>query len=163
MFPSQPLVSSAVKRRRKKNRAGRPRAARKTPLTLEQLEPRVLLDAANERYVARLYEQILQRQPETAGLAGWTALLDRGHSRQEVAAGIVGSQEHRDQQVQFFYRTLLGRLLIRYLFFHAKNRLYPERPFFIYCDECQRYLSGDVPNLLAEAQFVAVAAQLRPS
>ena len=110
MFPSQPLVSSAVKRRRKKNRAGRPRAARKTPLTLEQLEPRVLLDAANERYVARLYEQILQRQPETAGLAGWTALLDRGHSRQEVAAGIVGSQEHRDQQVQFFYRTLLGRL-----------------------------------------------------
>jgi hypothetical protein len=45
---------------------------------------------------------------------------------------------------------LLGRLLTRFLFFHARRRKHPERPFFVYLDECHRYLSGDLPNLLAE-------------
>jgi len=47
---------------------------------------------------------------------------------------------------------LLGRLLTRFIFFHAKRRLRPDTPFFFYLDECQRYLSGDVPELLGEAR-----------
>ena len=47
---------------------------------------------------------------------------------------------------------LLGRLLTRFIFFHAKRRLKPQVPFFFYLDECQRYLSGDVPELLGEAR-----------
>jgi hypothetical protein len=45
---------------------------------------------------------------------------------------------------------LLGRLLVRFLLFHAKRRRRPERLFPVYLDECQRYLSGDVPVALAE-------------
>jgi hypothetical protein len=47
---------------------------------------------------------------------------------------------------------ILGRLLIRFVLFHAKRRQNPHRPFFVYLDECQRYLSGDVPTTLAEVR-----------
>ena len=55
---------------------------------------------------------------------------------------------------------LLGRLLVRFLFFHAKRRAQNQPPFFLYLDECQRYLSGDIPNLLAEARKYGVGAVL---
>ena len=55
---------------------------------------------------------------------------------------------------------LLGRLLTRALFFHAKRRRHPERPFYVYLDECHRYLSGDLENILAEARKYGVAALL---
>jgi hypothetical protein len=45
---------------------------------------------------------------------------------------------------------LLGRLLVRFLLFHAKRRQRSQRLFPVYLDECQRYLSGDVPVALAE-------------
>jgi hypothetical protein len=47
---------------------------------------------------------------------------------------------------------ILGRLLVRFLLFHAKRRQRPDIPYFVYLDECQRYLSGDVPTLLAEVR-----------
>ena len=43
-------------------------------------------------------------------------------------------------------------LLIRMMLFHAKRRRKPHIPFFAYLDECQRYLSGDVPITLAEVR-----------
>jgi len=55
---------------------------------------------------------------------------------------------------------LLGRLLTRFLFFHALRRKHPERPFFFYLDEAQRYLSGDVERLLAEARKFGVGCVL---
>jgi hypothetical protein len=55
---------------------------------------------------------------------------------------------------------LLGRLLTRSLFFHAKRRQRPEVPFFVYLDECHRYLSGDLENILAESRKYGVAAVL---
>jgi hypothetical protein len=51
---------------------------------------------------------------------------------------------------------LLGRLLTRSLFFHAKRRHAPHRTFFVYLDECHRYLSGDLENLLAESRKYGV-------
>lgn len=55
---------------------------------------------------------------------------------------------------------LLGRLLTRSLFFHAKRRRAPERPFFLYLDECHRYLSGDIESILAESRKYGVATLL---
>ena len=55
---------------------------------------------------------------------------------------------------------LLGRLLTRLLFFHAKRRHAPQRPFFIYLDECHRYLSGDLENILAESRKYGIGALL---
>ena len=54
---------------------------------------------------------------------------------------------------------LLGRLLTRFLFFYAKRRR-TSRPFWFYLDECQKYLSGDVPALLAEARKFRVGVVL---
>lgn len=55
---------------------------------------------------------------------------------------------------------LLGRLLTRFLFFHAKRRQHPERAFFVYLDECHRYLSGDLENILAELRKFGVGVVL---
>lgn len=55
---------------------------------------------------------------------------------------------------------LLGRLLVRTLFFHAKRRRAPDRPFYIFLDECHRYLSGDLENVLAEIRKYGVSACL---
>jgi DNA-binding Lrp family transcriptional regulator len=49
--------------------------------------------------------------------------------------------------------ALLGRLLTRMFFFHAKRReRKPISPFWLYLDECQLYLSGDVQSMLAEVR-----------
>ena len=55
---------------------------------------------------------------------------------------------------------LLGRLSVRFLLFHSKRRHKPERPFFVYLDECHRYLSGDLENILAEARKFGVGLVL---
>lgn len=48
---------------------------------------------------------------------------------------------------------LLGRLLTRMFFFHAKRRQRkPIVPYWLYLDECQLYLSGDVQKMLAEVR-----------
>lgn len=46
---------------------------------------------------------------------------------------------------------LLGRLLIRCLFHHVTRRT-TNKPFWLYIDECQRFLSGDIARMLAEAR-----------
>jgi hypothetical protein len=55
---------------------------------------------------------------------------------------------------------MLGRLLTRYLLFHTKRRRNLNRSCFVYLDECYRYLSGDVPTLLAEARKYKVGLVL---
>lgn len=51
---------------------------------------------------------------------------------------------------------LLGCLLLRYLFLLGTRRTNLE-PFFIYCDEAAKFLTGDIPNLLAEARKYGIA------
>jgi hypothetical protein len=69
--------------------------------------------------------------------------LDRGHV---ILVNLSGGDAVNDADCE-----LLGRLLTRFLFFHVKRRS-TNRPFWFYLDECQRYLSGDIPSLLAEAR-----------
>ena len=80
------------------------------------------------------------------------AALDEGHI---ILANLSGGQRVYEADAE-----LLGRLLTRFLFFHAKRRRHPERPFFFYLDECQRYLSGDVETMLAEVRKFGVGVVL---
>jgi Type IV secretion-system coupling protein DNA-binding domain len=68
--------------------------------------------------------------------------MDEGHI---ILANLSGGSRVYEQGAD-----LLGRLLIRFMFFHARRRKNPDRPFFIWLDECHRYLSGDLPNIFAE-------------
>ncbi len=69
--------------------------------------------------------------------------LDRGDI---ILANLSGGDAVSDADTE-----LLGRLLTRFLFFHVKRRR-TDKPFWFFIDECQRFLSGDIPNLLAEAR-----------
>ncbi|HLJ94538.1 MAG TPA: Ig-like domain repeat protein, partial [Gemmataceae bacterium] len=63
-----------------------------------------------QRFVAHLYQDLLQRPPDTIGFAYYTSQLDQGaFSRAQVAAAFLNSQEYRTLQVQNIYHTLLGR------------------------------------------------------
>ncbi len=70
--------------------------------------------------------------------------MDEGHV---ILANLSGNERIYESDAE-----LLGRILVRLIFFHAKRRRNPKRPFFLYLDECQRYLSGDVEQLLGEAR-----------
>lgn len=48
--------------------------------------------------------------------------------------------------------AMIGRLLTRFIFLNLPRRQNPQVPFFYYLDECQRYLSGDIADMLAEAR-----------
>ena len=50
---------------------------------------------------------------------------------------------------------LLGALLLRYIFLLASRRTNRE-PFFIQIDEAHRYMTGDIPNILAEMRKYGV-------
>jgi hypothetical protein len=64
---------------------------------------------ANTAYVHGLYEVILFRAPEPAGLALYVGELNQGVSRATVAFQIINSPEHRLDQVTYYYQTYLGR------------------------------------------------------
>ncbi len=78
--------------------------------------------------------------------------LDEGHI---VLVNLSGGSRVYERDAD-----LLGRLLTRSLFFHAKRRRAPDRTFVVYLDECHRYLSGDLENLLAESRKYGVALVL---
>jgi hypothetical protein len=72
------------------------------------------------------------------------AALDEGHI---ILANLSPGPLAGDKAVE-----MLGRLLTRSIFFHTVRRRRPDRSFFLYLDECQLYLSGDVSRMLAEAR-----------
>jgi hypothetical protein len=78
--------------------------------------------------------------------------LDEGHI---ILANLSGGAQAYEKGAD-----ILGRLLVRFLLFHAKRRQKPHIPYFVYLDECQRYLSGDVPTLLAEVRKQGVGLVL---
>jgi hypothetical protein len=65
--------------------------------------------SANEKYVAALYRDLLKRDADPAGLAGFTSLLDHGGTRQQVSQLLLGSQEYRARVVEDAYISLLHR------------------------------------------------------
>jgi hypothetical protein len=77
--------------------------------------------------------------------------LDEGHI---ILANLSGGSRVYDKDADLF-----GRLLTRAFLFHAKRRK-NTRPFTMVLDECQRYLSGDLPTLLAEVRKYGVSVVL---
>ena len=75
-------------------------------------------------------------------------IMDRGHI-------LLVNLQH-GTAVSAANTQLLGALLLRYVFLLAGSRRNRE-PFFVTIDECHRYLTGDVPNLLAEVRKNGIA------
>jgi hypothetical protein len=64
----------------------------------------------NQLFVTQVYEDLLGRTPDSAGLAHFTSLLDMNQAtRTQVAETIQSSQEARTHQVEMLYQMLLGR------------------------------------------------------
>jgi Ca2+-binding RTX toxin-like protein len=67
--------------------------------------------------VARLYDTVLAREPDSGGLANWTHMLETGTSLQTVANGFVGSQEF-----QSVYGTLDNNGFVTLLYANVLHR-----------------------------------------
>jgi hypothetical protein len=64
---------------------------------------------ATTAYVQGLYQAILDRNADQAGLAFWVSALNAGVPNSEVAYVFVNSQEHRQDEVKYYYESFLGR------------------------------------------------------
>jgi hypothetical protein len=60
-------------------------------------------------WVTDLYQKLLLRSPDPAGLDGWVAGLNSGISRNTVAFGFYQSPETLGVRITALYRTLLAR------------------------------------------------------
>jgi uncharacterized protein (TIGR03118 family) len=72
------------------------------------LQPTVT-GGANARFVDQVYQDLLNRQADPAGLAAWTGALDRGVTRAQVVAGIESSTEYQTVVVQKAFQQFLHR------------------------------------------------------
>jgi hypothetical protein len=61
-------------------------------------------------WIVSLYEKLLGRDPEAAGLQGWLAALQNGTSPAAIAYGFAASAEREAQRITADYQTYLGRL-----------------------------------------------------
>jgi hypothetical protein len=76
---------------------------------IEQLENRELLNATPEQLVTRFYGDLLQRQPDTGGLAYWTKQLQVSGNAANVVSGIEATTEFLARYVDQRFEALLGR------------------------------------------------------
>lgn len=81
---------------------------RGTSQTLVTTPAQVAADA-NQRFVSRLYVDLLQRDGEASGLAYWKGKLDQGTDRAVVVRGFETSDEYRTNLIKKLYNDLLGR------------------------------------------------------
>ena len=65
--------------------------------------------SANQVFVTQVYEDLLHRVPEDAGLAFWSGILGGGSSRVDVVSEIEDSPEFRADEVEELYATYLHR------------------------------------------------------
>jgi uncharacterized protein (TIGR03118 family) len=64
---------------------------------------------ANARFVDQVYQDLLGRQADAAGLAFWKGQLDQGMTRAQVVAGIENSTEYQGVRVQKAFQQFLHR------------------------------------------------------
>ena len=60
-------------------------------------------------YITALYNDVLQRQPDTAGLQAWLAASAQGSSDAFIALSFLNSTEARDDLIDWCYQNYLGR------------------------------------------------------
>jgi uncharacterized protein (TIGR03118 family) len=66
-------------------------------------------ETPNQRFVGQVYQDLLKRGVDPAGLNNWTGLLNQGVSRAQVVQDIEGSMEFRTDQVTAIYNQFLRR------------------------------------------------------
>jgi hypothetical protein len=64
---------------------------------------------SSQLYVIQVYQTLLNRLPDNAGLAYWSGLLDQGASPSSVVGQLEQSLEYRTDVVQAIYQTMLHR------------------------------------------------------
>ncbi len=69
----------------------------------------VVAYTATQDHVVRLYDDLLGRVPDLAGLQYWTAILNGGASRGDMARAIMASSEYRNLRIDALYQQYLGR------------------------------------------------------
>lgn len=69
----------------------------------------VVAYTATQDHVVRLYDDLLGRLPDLSGLQYWTALLNNGLTRGEIARAIMASAEYRQLRIESLYQQYLGR------------------------------------------------------
>jgi Domain of unknown function (DUF4214) len=89
-------------------------------LAIEELENRTVPTATttttaavslsfNQAFVATLYQGLLGRPADSAGLAYWSNQLDAGSSTSAVINGILNSPEYANDEIDGLYQQLLAR------------------------------------------------------
>ena len=77
---------------------------------LPQIRAQAAALLGNQPYVTALYQDMMGRSPDPAGLAGWTTGLSTGGmSRRTVVRGFSNSTEYRTLVITQAYRQVLGR------------------------------------------------------
>lgn len=64
---------------------------------------------ADEAFVKGLYHQVLGRDGDGPGVAGWLQSLADGDTREDIVDGFVNSVEYRERQVASYYQRFLDR------------------------------------------------------
>lgn len=67
------------------------------------------LHPANADFIDALYNDIVERPADSAGVAMWTGLLQNGESRLQVATAFINGQESSTQLVDGFFADFLHR------------------------------------------------------
>jgi hypothetical protein len=89
-----------------------------TNVVLQDLQPIIInallpnpdpVTAANEAYVSRVYQDLLDRPVDPVGLVQFTTALNRGLSRTQFVQILETSQEYRTLEVQNLYEDVLHR------------------------------------------------------
>jgi uncharacterized protein GlcG (DUF336 family) len=60
-------------------------------------------------YVSQVYQDLLGRPADTTGGGRWSALVDRGIPRSQIALNVLNSPEYQTNVVQGLFQNLLGR------------------------------------------------------
>jgi parallel beta-helix repeat protein len=79
------------------------------PITILTTLPDGTRGTPHQRFVAQLYRDLLKRDVDASGLAGWTAALDQGESTASVVSQIEQTPEYRTDEVQAIYEQYLHR------------------------------------------------------
>lgn len=96
--------------RKRSNAAKRAQASKSArTLNIEGLEERQLPTSANAYFLGALYQNLLARTAQSSEIAHWENQMNNGMTREQVAAGFVGSWEYRENAVNDLYRNILRR------------------------------------------------------
>jgi parallel beta-helix repeat protein len=80
-----------------------------TAVITEEALPSGSKGTSNELFVSEVYRDLLNRPVDATGLAYWSAKIDAGAARADVATSIQNSDEYRQIEVQSLYQTYLHR------------------------------------------------------